>query len=218
MKKILLFVLTLSGFCSFAQKSSVKLQVGYGVPLAGNAFPNIYSGNQNTQNNVTGSLGSGLTLEAGYTYSFAPLISAQMDLTYLAGNGVSGSYNDGVSYSDEKYTSSFFQVAPLIRFDVGDGKIHPYVAVGPVFAFGSMTDKQSGSGDGSYEQEIKYDGSSSVGTKSILGLELTKGNLGFFVQATMINMSYAPGKSEVTKYYLNGQDALSGLSTYNKIN
>lgn len=219
MKKVLLIVLTLSGFCSLAQKSSVKLQVGYGIPLAGSTLPfQSYNGNQNSYSNVTGSLGSGFTVEAGYTYSIAPLISAQMDFTYLSGSETKVSYSEPIAQSNESFSGSFVQVAPLVRFDVGDGKIHPYIAIGPAFSFGSMTNKYYENNDGgTLEQEKKYDGSTGIGTKSILGLELTKGNLGFFVQATMINMSYAPTKSEITKYVYNGQDELSSMTTYNKI-
>jgi hypothetical protein len=218
-KTIALILLALSIVIAHAQKSSVKLQVGYGLPLAGSTLSSNSSQNGNiySASNVSGSLGSGFTIEAGYTYSFAPLISAQVDFTYLAGKEYSSTTTGSAYLSTESFSGNFVQMAPLVRFDVGEGKIHPYAAVGPVFGFGSMKNKSYEDNDGgTIDQETKFDGGVAIGTKSILGLELTKGNLGFFVQATMVNMSYAPTKSEVTKYISNGTDMLAQLSTYQK--
>lgn len=209
---LIVFALSIS-VGAWAQKSSVKLQVGYGMPIASSNFSKVLN-----YSNVTGSLGSGLTIEVGYTYSIAPLISTQLDIGYLLGSETKGSYSNSNlnAMANNSFKGNFLQAAPMIRFDVGESKIHPYVAVGPMFAFGNMTENYFESYDGTLETETKYTASASVGTKSVLGLELTKGNLGFFVQATMINMNYVPTKAEYTKYN-NGQDQLPNMTTYSKI-
>jgi hypothetical protein len=220
-KQLLLIVLALSiSVGTWAQKSSVKLQVGYGVPLAGSSLSrnSSQSGSNYSSSIVSGSLGSGFTLEAGYTYSFAPLISAQVDFTYLAGKEYNSTQTASVFLQTDSYSGNFFQMAPLIRFDVGEGQIHPYAAVGPAFGFGSMKLKHYEDNDGgTLDEEEKYSGSVAIGTKSVLGLELSKGNVGFYVQATMVNMSYAPSKSEITKYISNGTDMLAQMQTYQKV-
>jgi hypothetical protein len=220
-KQFAFIVMALSvAVSAWSQKSSVKLQVGYGIPLAGSSISSNSSqnGSNSSASLVSGSFGSGLTIEAGYTYSFAALISTQVDFAYLIGN----EYNSTTTYSNyyllnESYSSNFFQVAPLVRFDVGEGSIHPYVAIGPAFGFGNIKYKEYQNNDGGIsDRETKYDGGVAVGTKGILGLELTKGNLGFFVQATLINLSYAPTKAELTKYISNGTDVLPSTQTYYK--
>ncbi len=228
-KGLLLIILTLSSNATFSQKSSLKFQIGYGIPISSLNFANAYSyytpiSNSNFYNvysysNVTGSLGKGIAIEVGYTYSVAPHISTQLDIGYSFGAETKTSYSVPNTYSsiNTSFFGNFLQTAPLIRFDVGEGKIHPYAAIGPMFAFGNMIEGYHENNNGVVtDQEVKYTSSLSIGTKSILGLELTKGNHGFFVQATITNMNYTPEKSEITKYAYNGQDDLSNLAPINK--
>lgn len=220
MKKQLIFIVfLLVGSAVCAQKSSVKIQIGYGIPLAGTVVGSNtkQNGTGSTSSNITGSLGSGLSLETGYSYSFTPLISTQVDFNYLMSKEYSSKNDYSNNYYSEGSTSAkFYQVAPLVRFDLGDGKIHPYAAIGPVFSFGTMKDHYFEEYDGSIEEDTKYSGSVAVGGKTVLGLEFTQGKFGYFVQATMINMSYAPTKSEITKYVYNGQDQLSQMTKYGR--
>jgi hypothetical protein len=203
-----------------------------------------YTKNISTRSILKGSLGGGFNAEIGYNYSFTPLISAQLDMTFTSGKNISANesyysantssntYN--ASYDSYTWSSSFYQIAPLLRFDLGgEGKIHPYMAVGPVLGFVKLNEERnSKSESGTIEtqtpsvsynkRELKYTGSAPVGIKSVLGLEYTRGSLGFYAQATMVNMTFAPDKSEVTKALSinsNGEvtDNLPQYSVRNKI-
>jgi len=100
----------------------------------------------------------------------------------------------------------------LLRVTLGGNKIKPYAAVGPVIGFGTVTTDYVSNGQGTtnaVEVQQKYSGSAAFGAKSVVGAELTQGKFIFYAQVTMIAMSYAPSKSEYTKYNLNGTDQLS---------
>ncbi len=61
---------------------------------------------------------------------------------------------------------------------------------------------------------MDYNGSASLGAKSVVGAELTR--FIFYSQISLIAMSYAPSKSEYTKYTQNGVDQLGRMTIYQK--
>jgi hypothetical protein len=168
---------------------------------------------------VYGSYGSGIRLEGGYIRPVNTHLAVELDASYLFGKSINASYASQNNAQHQSSSSHFYEISPLLRVNFGGKKVKPYAALGPVFGFGNLTsDNTSNNGGAANGSEIqrKYSGSSAIGTKSAVGAELTQGRFIFYAQITMIAMSYAPGKSEYTKYTLNGVDQLGMMTISQK--
>ncbi len=222
MKFLFTAILALLFSCScFSQKSMLKLQIGYGIPLTSTqATQNVQStSSSTTYTGVYGNYGSGLSLEAGYIQPLSSHLYLELDATYLIGKSINSTYTSSSTTQRQSASSLFYEVSPLLRVSLGGDKIRPYAAVGPVVGFGAVTANNISSNSNTInasENERKYNGSAAIGAKSVVGAELTQGRFIFYAQITMIAMSYAPSKSEYTKYTLNGVDQLSNLTINQK--
>jgi len=205
----------------FGQKSIVKLQIGYGLPLTNSLVSQSTQATATSTNytGVYGSYGSGLRLEGGYIRPLNAHLSIELDAAYLFGKSINASYASQNNSQHQSSSSHFYEISPLLRVNLGESKFKPYAALGPVFGFGNLTSdyatNNGGTANGS-EVQRKYSGSLAIGAKSAVGAELTQGLFIFYAQITMIAMSYAPGKSEYTKYMLNGVDQLAMMTISQK--
>jgi hypothetical protein len=206
----------------FSQKSILKFQIGYGLPLASSPVgQNTQVGSSTTTyTGVYGSYGSGLRIEAGYIHVLNDRFNLEMDVAYLIGKSFNLSYSGNGTTQNQNNSSRFYEISPLLRVNLGGNKIKPYAAVGPVFGLGSVIVNNTGTASGgtitSSEFQRQYSGSVAIGAKSVFGAELTQGRFIFYAQVALIAMSYSPDKSEYTKYTLNGTDQLSNLTTYQR--
>jgi len=215
-----ILALLFSNSC-FGQKSMLKLQIGYGIPLTNSlAGQNIQvNTSTTTYTGVYGSYGSGLRLEGGYIHALSTHLSLEMDFTYLIGKSINSTYSANGTTQNQSSSSQFYEISPLLRVNLGGSKVKPYLATGPVLGLGSLTSNNVSSNSSTIngsEIQRKYSGSAAFGAKSVVGAELTQGKFIFYAQLTMIAMSYAPSKSEYTKYTLNGTDQLSQLTISQK--
>jgi hypothetical protein len=206
----------------FSQKSILKLQVGYGIPLVNDSqFPTSIQLNSSstTYTSVYGSYGSGLRFEVGYIRPLSTHLALEIDATYLSGKAISSTYNSSTTFQSQTSSARFYEISPMLRVNLGGDKVKPYGAIGPVIGFGTTTADYVLSRTGATnakETQVRYSGSAAIGAKSVVGVELTQGKFIFYAQITMIAMSYAPTKSEYTKYTLNGTDQLSQLTISQK--
>ncbi|HZX74995.1 MAG TPA: hypothetical protein VFE57_11270 [Cyclobacteriaceae bacterium] len=222
MKILFLSFLALLFFTNcLGQKNIVKVQIGYGIPLTNTLVA------QNTQSNSTSTTysgvydtyGSGFRLEVGYIRPLNTHLSLEMDGAYLMGKSIHSTYNATGTTQSQSNSSLFYEISPLLRVNLGGNKVKPYAAIGPIVGFGTITANNSSNSSNTTntsEVQRKYSGSAAIGAKSVVGAELTQGRFVFYTQITMIAMSYAPGKSEYTKYTLNGTDQLSMLTVSQK--
>ena len=206
---------------SFAQKGIVKIQIGYGIPLTNSLAGQSTqaSSTSTTYTGVYGTYGSGLRLEAGYIRPLSSHLSLEMDVTYLIGKSINLTYTTPNASQSQASSSLFYEISPLLRVNLGGNKIKPYAAIGPVFGIGTVTSNNLSNNPGAInasEIQRKYSGSLAIGAKSVVGAELTQGRFIFYAQIAVIAMSYAPAKSEYTKYTLNGTDQLSMLTISQK--
>jgi hypothetical protein len=224
MKKRIVFSISLALTVlgnGFAQKSIVKLQVGYGFPLSSMLITENVQASASSTNykGVYGSYGSGFQVEAGYIRPLNKNLSIEMDFSYLIGKTYNSSNNTGNNLQNQSTSSHFYGISPLLRVSFGGTKIRPYGAVGPVVGFGNLlvdyafTNGSSVSGN---EIQHRYSGSQAIGAKTAIGAEFTEGRFVFYAQLTATAISYAPSKSEYTKYTLNGVDQLAMLTTSQK--
>jgi hypothetical protein len=221
MKPFILLVPLFAFITSPAQNNAIKFQVGYGIPLVNSTLSTnmTFQANQANSSVVTGSYGSGLQLEVGYVRTLSKLVSIQFDAAYLMGKEIDLNTNDPkVSYGENSSSySRFLQVSPQLRTTFGSNKIRPYASVGPVVGMGSIYKKSLLTPDGpTIESEEIFTGSLAVGAKTSLGMEIEQGEFIFYAQLSMVNMNYAPTKSEFTKYIRDGKDVLAKLTISEK--
>jgi hypothetical protein len=222
MKNKIAFTVVLVGLFfthSFAQKSIVKLQIGYGIPLANDLLANSAATNSagsTTYTGVYGSYGSGVRIEGGYIYLLNTHLSLELDGAYLIGKQVNATYTSPSFSQTQSSASHFYEVSPLLRMNLGGTKVKPYAAVGPVFGFGNIVSSYFSGGTNGSDVERQYTGSGAVGAKSVVGTEFTQGRFIFYAQVTMINMNYGPSKSEYTRYSLGGVDQLVNMTISQK--
>jgi len=213
-------ILALLFFTSgFGQKSIVKLQIGYGIPLTNSLLANstvTNSAGSSTFTGVYGSYGSGVCIEGGYIYRLNTHVSLELDGAYLIGKQINATYTSPNGSQTQSSASHFYEVSPLLRLNLGGSKIKPYAAVGPVFGFGNIVSNYLSGGTNGSEVERQYRGSFAVGAKGAVGAEFTQGRFIFYAQTTMITMNYAPSKSAYTKYSLGGVDQLINMTISQK--
>jgi hypothetical protein len=214
----------------FGQKGFVKFQVGYAFPIAGSTIATndlSQSAGTITSTAVDGSFGSGTQLEIGYEYPFSEIISCQLDALFLFGDDVKGNLqvsniNNGGSISTQNQSTRarFFEISPLIKFNiVGNRSLTPYIAIGPNVGFGTINNtsiSNTSSIVGDIESQRVYTGPISIGSKAAIGIRWTKGLICFYGQLTLINLSFAPSHSEITKYIVGGVDQLNTLPIRSK--
>jgi hypothetical protein len=207
---ILAFILVTN---CFGQRSSVRFQLGYGVPLSKTSLFNYYYVSGNTASGFYGSYGKGYRLEGAYNYSLNETVSFELDAAYLIGSKMSFPIAGSTTNSIVSASASFGEISPLVKFSFTKSKLAPFIGVGPLIGFGSFVSEFHSN---TTVQDQTFKGSVAVGAKTVLGLLLSKGKLSYYAQLSLIYLNYSPSKSEITKDVVNGTDRLSGLSVSQK--
>lgn len=227
MKKAILsgFILFAS-LTLFAQKSFLKFQVGYAFPIVNATLASNTSqtSTASTVSGVYGSYGSGLQFEVGYEYALSEKISLQMDALYLIGNDVKRntffSVGGNTFSQNQSISSRFYEIAPLIKFNIlSEKSIAPYAVIGPTIGFGNFSNTVTTPGSTTSQNEEylrNFSGPIALGAKSGVGVKFTKGAFGFYAQVTLINISFSPSSSEITRYSVGGVDNLKNLTVRQK--
>ena len=194
----------------------------------------------------TGSFGKGLQMQGVFGYMFNEHIGAELGIGYLRGAGISSkneySYtmvdqyidltNSANSYTDSEtdaqsnegtFSGRMIRFIPSLRISAGSSKVQPYAKAGLVIGMGAKmkyTEKYSDSFSSSTysgEDEVVYSGRISFGFSGAAGVNYKLSDkIGIFAEAGIINQSWAPKRSELTKSTTNGVNNLTGMSTYDK--
>ncbi len=230
---------------SLAQGFYVEPSFGYNFSMGCNTSLLTNSTSEYTFNNdnnqstyyytdeaVRLNLGRGAALGVNLGYMFSENIGAELQLNYLLGSPVNGESintntvitggmitSKSTSTSKTQYTSNAFQVAPSIVLQTQVKNITPYAKFGPMLSFGNVLIEQDRNNAGSIESsEIKLNGGVGLGISSRLGvLFQTKGAMSYFAECSIVGMTYAPTKGELTKSITNGVDNLPNLNTSEKV-
>jgi hypothetical protein len=225
MKKILYTAaLLLTASSTFAQLH-IRGSIGYNLPINSQLI-----GTESTVRSdpdqgfvakaegIYGSYGSGLSFQGAVGGSISDILGYDVEIGFLVGKkytvrSSSESIND--EYEESKSYSRSFQFAPAVVLTSGSGTIQPYTRVGPVLGFTTLRDERS-EYDSYFDEEVvteyKYTGGISIGFKGVVGANFnTDKNLQFFAELSFISMSYAPKEGELTKYTVDGEDALSSI-------
>jgi len=243
MKKSALFsIVTLfaTTFYSSAQGLYVEGAFGWNFGLGCNTellYNDTYYEVYNTDNgsyyysgkseNVKLNLGRGGSFGANIGYLFNDNVGVELHFSYLLGSPTNSSSSSEFNYiiggmtQTETYTnkvqlsSSMFRLAPVFVVQTQLNKITPYAKLGPVLSFGKIILNQDQNNLGTIMiQESKLNGGIAIGLDTRLGfLYQTDGAMAYFIEVHAMGLSYAPKKGELTKYVIDGEDQMPGLTT-----
>ena len=202
----------------------VNIGLGYGLALgsqniSGFTDHTVDSSSINTESQVDVSLGKGLCLNLGLGYMINTNLGFELGATYLMGSKTTatnvfpfGLNNTQTIVSD--YYASMFIINPTIVIASGMEGFNPYAKFGMILGFASFYNEKTSTADTfAVSTKTKYDGGMAIGFNASLGCAFTvSDNISIFAELNLLNMSYAPDKSEITEYSSQGIDKLSSLT------
>lgn len=232
--KLRLFVLFLAFITSgsiFSQSFYVKLHSGYGV---GTSTQNVYdykrvetsqTAYSIDQKSKSYSYGSGIYFGGNFGYFISSSVGIDLELQYLSGSGVSYRYdytfaNGNMENDNIENHGNAFMISPSVLLKTELSVLKPYLKLGPVISFASITNKinadiyDSNTKTKAFiDRDVLNNGGIAIGLNASLGIayEILQ-NTEIFVELNSKNISYSPTKGEVTKFNYNGADQLNRIS------
>lgn len=220
----LIIIMSLVSLEMFGQGSYFKLDVGYGLGMAGDYdfkseifIPNIHNYEYSKV-----SYGAGLNFGGTFGYMFNKNMGLEMGVSYLIGEKQNSEYTYRriMTTTISKYESSskMLRLMPSIIISPDYKVLNPYVRFGMVIGMGSIIigEEQNYDGD-DYISKIKYSGGVSLGHVSALGATYNiSEKAGIFFELNLINMSFNPIKAELIESSENGKSDLHEYTTREK--
>lgn len=216
------FVFALFTSNLFAQGAYVNVGVGYGFSTASGNLEDFYnyssSSNSSTREQVCVSLGKGLNVGGTFGYMFNKNIGAELGISYLLGG--KSEAKDDWSGGSAAYTlsSKMLRFSPSMIISAGLEGVNPYARFGLIIGSGKVIYEYDESDDGDKMiAKMEMNGGLAIGLNAGVGaLFSISDKMSFFGEITMVNMSYAPKKGEITEATYNGTDILSDMTTNEK--
>jgi len=180
-----------------------------------------------TTEQVRGSYNSGVLPAFALGYIFPSNIGVELSMGYVFGK----EYTFSDKYSEhldgelqrQRLVSSVWQgknpyVAPALVITTDERPLRPFVSAGVVFAFPTITESYESSSDFNPVEttfkEDKYSRGLGIGMRGAAGLDVKlSGKLYLFVEVAFTSLTYHPKQRETLEYEVNGEDAMSTLST-----
>lgn len=219
---IFIFWVSLFPMRTFSQSTFFSLNGGLASGLSTQTFGNFYNYTENTDfftnEQVYVSLGNGFNLGAAIGYMFNNNLGLELGLNYLNGAEAIAKdiYLDGTT--DYSISSNILCTNPSLILAAGMQKLNPYAKIGLVIGSGNIEYRIKENVDGDIaEQTLSMNGGLAFGLNASFGLMFKRSEaVSFFTEFSMINMSYAPEKGEITEATFNGRDILPSLTTNDK--
>lgn len=213
MKYIFVAAIVLIASNSFAQKFYLKLNGGYNWGTASFNERNVTQINNNSYRyeSVQVALGKGVNLGGSVGYMFNKYIGAELGINYLIGDSTNVSKKTTYEPETTNHSATMISFVPAIIFTPGYKKLNPYARFGLIVGYGNYeTKKDWESSFGKVNLTKLYNGGIALGLNAALGVTFTlKEHFSLFGEINTTNLSYAPTKSEITEYKINGVDDLS---------
>lgn len=207
-----------------AQGVYMNLNAGYGMKSSAmnmdyfNFYNYTSSTNSSTTEYIGVSLGKGLNVGGAFGYMFNDNVGAELGLNYLLGgkSKATDEYKDGKT--EYALSSNMLRINPSFMVATTTGKVNPYAKFGVVIGLGSVKYRVEDNDDGRLTNiTSKYSGGIATGLSGAFGANFWMSDmLSIFAELSMINMSYAPSKGELTEIEVDGKDILSTLNTKQK--
>jgi hypothetical protein len=207
---------------SFAQKMYVNVHAGYNFNSAPLTSINSTSNGSSstTYDRVDISLGKGVNLDAAFGYMFNKHFGTELAVSYLIGGTTTLTNNTTSSKSTTNFSSSMLRFMPSIIMSTEFGKIYPYAKFGLILGSGAYTiteDEKSTSSGSTNFTSTKYDGGFAFGYFSGFGVSYKiNDKISLLSEISIVSLSYAPSKGEVTESKSNGVDMLPNMTIRDK--
>ena len=164
------------------------------------------------------SLGKGLDLKLAAGYMVNGNVGIELDLYYLLGGKTTATEKEPFNTTKTKVTetslkASMININPTVVISSGLDGINPYAKFGLNLGIGSFNKEIVVTADtNNSSTKIQFSGSAAFGVNAALGAVFTiSDNISFFAEFNVLNMSYAPEKSEIIEYTLQGKDKLADI-------
>ena len=231
MKKSLLKSLMISAICLlgvqvFAQKSYLTFSAGYGLKMSTQNVPDLSMYNFatdltgfTTREQINLSLGKGFVAEGSYGFMFLKNVGAELGISYLSGEKTNSRFTYATGKIEYDVSATMLRLVPSIVIKGNGEKVVPYARFGVVTGLGTVTlDENNETSDVRIERRTtKFNKGLAFGLTAGLGLITRISNrVALITEMNMLNQSYAPEKSEVTKYTVNGANSLDKLTVSEK--
>lgn len=228
MKKLLFVALCLTSVVLSAQNYYLIPYVGYGFGLPGNnGLETMGDTSTTTFKTKNIGLGGGINVGASFGVIIDDGVGVDFSLAYQNNLGQSLESTNmalvfgpgGVTFEENKTVQKFnawsVQFTPSLRFEKEKADIKPFAQIGPslIISGFKVTDTEE-QGDDSMERIEKYSTNVTIGANAKAGVEFELTRDIFLVTALQVNLGYtSPGKSEITKFEVNGTDMMDQLDT-----
>lgn len=175
---------------------------------------------------VKGSLGRGSNAGITLGQMFTTKIGAELSINYLLGGKYKTSYkstssSNNVSNYDFEISAKTLRITPGVKLSTGSDKSNAYARAGIVIGLaGKLKTLETDinlNAPGTEITEREFKGGAGIGFMGALGGEFLLGRTcSIFTELCFISQSWAPTKSKITKYTVNGVDRLGTLTTLQK--
>lgn len=209
------------------------------MDFGSNSIENVTNDSYNLEKTIiSGSLGKGFELGLKVGYKFSENIGIDLKADYLIGAKYEfeDSYNyttdlGGDTYVENEstigdFSANMFRINPALVFELPQSKMKPYARLGVVLGMGQLkgnyTESYSESYSGGFDfsttssEEVKsiLNGGLSIGSSAEIGVQIgLSDKLSLLAGVKAIGMSFAPKRSEITSYIVDGQEMVSELNT-----
>jgi len=240
MKKTVLIFLTMIAMTGSVLAQGFYIRAGgtYGLPVGTSVIGNKsnstydYSGGNATTGSskaVSASYGAGGNFAVAVGYKFNQNFMFDLSGSYLIGNKYQTSNYTKYIYSGYSAVDSDFYdtkakgffLNPSFVFSAGFGKAAPYGRFGLVVGMPQMTKNESyfNNGDGIIQNDKTwvYKKGIAIGYQAAIGMNWKiSANLDIYTEVNILNLTWYPAQSELTKFIDRGQDVLANQSVSQK--
>ena len=188
---------------------------------------------------ITVSMGKGICINWGLGYMVNGNFGFELGMSYLIGAKTTGNHTNidvsdntfpitTTTENERTYSANMFRINPSIIISSGMEGINPYAKFGMIFGFASINREENNSSSAFYSSTdttiitktaltMKADGGVAIGFSAAFGCNFViNSNLSFFGEFNLVSLSYAPTKSEITSYSVDGEDILSKMTVAQK--
>jgi hypothetical protein len=209
-----LFILVALGCASTARAQGffVTGNVGYGLPAGSQYLGMNHDSNIRLHEGVYGSHGEALRFGGSLGYMFSKHVGMEVGGIFLPGKTFE--MNDVAAKRTYKATGSGIMVFPTFMVSAGEGNVVPYARLGAAIGLVKVKNEDNTNTTGNVSSFVTEEtGGTAIGYVGGLGIIFAAStNLGFFIEGSLVNMSYSPGKEEAIEYTVNGQNQLATVN------
>jgi hypothetical protein len=203
-----------------------KFFINFNLGLSGNAASQVidnsysYDGSYGESSNVVGSLGKGVLANLRMGYQISNAIALDLGMSYLIGSKITSNNVSTSSNSQSELNASIFNLNPAISISHAQNSLGFYVRSGiligiaPKFENDYTANYTSGLyGYYNKVRKTEFTGGVPFGFSNSLGITFSLSpSICIVSELNLYTQTWAPEKSVITEYKLDGEDKLYTLT------